>query len=142
MLPQNTKSNCLFCKIIAKEIPSYILYEDTNIIAFLDILPVNLGHTLILPKKHIDTLLEMDNSTIDSIFTAARGIADSIIKAVGAQGFNILVNNKKAAGQLIDHAHIHIIPRFEGDGYEHWHGKKIPEQEMQEIANKIKTILK
>jgi len=134
--------NCLFCRIIRKEIPSYVIYEDKEVIAFLDILPVNPGHALVLPKRHFDSFLEMDEKSITSVFSAAKDIANSILKAVNAHGFNLLVNDKKAAGQLIDHVHIHIIPRFEGDGYEHWHGKRLSDEEMRTTADKVKSRLK
>lgn len=136
------REDCLFCKIINKEIPSIIVYEDKDVIAFLDINPVNPGHTLVLPKKHIDNLLGMDNQTISFVFQAVRDVSMAVMQATKAQGFNIEINNYKVAGQLIEHAHIHIVPRFEGDGLQHWPGKKIPEAEMQQIADKIRTFLK
>lgn len=141
MSSQNKKSDCLFCKIASKEIPSYIVYENEEVIAFLDINPINSGHTLVLPKKHVDNLLEMDDLMICNIFKAVRDISREVMNAVNAQGLNIEINNYKAAGQLVDHAHIHIVPRFEGDGLRHWPGKKLPEQEMAKIAEKIKANL-
>ncbi|MFH1248840.1 MAG: HIT family protein [archaeon] len=136
------EDNCLFCRIIRKEIPAYIVYEDNKIIAFLDINPVNPGHTLVVPKTHIDNLGEMDNDSVNIVFNEARDIANIIMKAMNAPGFNLMVNNKKAAGQLIDHVHVHIIPRFEGDGYEHWHGKKLDDGEMKRISQLISNSLK
>jgi histidine triad (HIT) family protein len=142
MQENNKKGDCLFCKIIAGEIPSYNIYEDGEITAFLDISPVNNGHTLVLPKKHVENLLEMDDETISSVFIKVRDISKAVMKSMNADGFNIEINNYKAAGQLVDHAHIHIVPRFESDGLRHWPGKKLAEQEMREIAEKIKTYLK
>lgn len=134
--------NCLFCKIVNKDIPSYIVYEDNEVMAFLDISPVNPGHLLVLPKKHVDNLLEMEDAAICSLFQIVRDISKAVMKSMSAQGFNVMINNYRAAGQLIDHAHVHIIPRFENDGYEHWHGKKMPESEMRSIAEKIKSMIK
>jgi len=142
MQENNKKGDCLFCKIIAGEIPSYNIYEDGEITAFLDISPVNNGHTLVLPKKHVENLLEMDDETISSVFIKVRDISKAVMKSMNADGFNIEINNYKAAGQLVDHAHIHIVPRFESDGLRHWPGKKLAEHEMREIAEKIKTYLK
>ncbi len=139
---QEKRNDCLFCKIIKKEIPSYTIYEDGEIIAFLDISPVNNGHTLVLPKKHVENLLEMDDKTISSVFIKVRDISRAVMKSMNADGFNIEINNYKAAGQLVDHAHVHIVPRFESDGLKHWPGKKLGEQEMREIAEKIKSALK
>jgi histidine triad (HIT) family protein len=142
MQENNKKGDCLFCKIIAGEIPSYNIYEDGEITAFLDISPVNNGHTLVLPKKHVENLLEMDDETISSVFIKVRDISKAVMKSMNADGFNIEINNYKAAGQLVDHAHIHIVPRFESDGLRHWPGKKLAEQEMREIAEKIRAALK
>ncbi len=134
--------DCLFCRIIKKEIPSFIVYEDADVMAFLDINPVNPGHTLILPKKHVDNLLGMDNQAVNVVFQAVRDVSQAVMKSMNAQGFNIEINNYRVAGQLIDHAHIHIVPRFEGDGLQHWPGKKMPEGQMQQIAGKIRKLLK
>ncbi len=135
-------NDCLFCRIINKEIASLIVYEDKNVIAFLDVNPVNLGHTLVLPKKHVDNLLSMDNKTINSVFQAVRDVSRAVMQATKAQGFNVEINNYRVAGQLVDHAHVHIVPRFEGDGLKHWPGKKMPQEQIQQIAGKIRTFLR
>lgn len=141
MQENNKKGDCLFCKIIEGEIPSYAIYEDEDIIAFLDISPVNNGHTLVLPKRHVKNLLEMDDATVLSVFIKVRDISRAVMKSMNADGFNIEINTYKAAGQLVDHAHVHIVPRFESDGLRHWPGKKLGGQEMREIAEKIRAFL-
>ena len=133
--------DCLFCKIIKEEIPCNKIYEDKEFIAFLDIGPVNKGHTLIIPKKHYKTFLEMNEKELGKIMKIVQKIANAIIKGTNAQGFNIMINNKRAAGQLVDHVHLHVIPRFENDGFKHWPQSKYKEGEANKIANEIKSFL-
>lgn len=101
--------NCLFCRIINKEIPSYILYEDDYVVSFLDVFPTSTGHCLILPKKHYKNLLECDDKTMNAIFKAIKIIGQALLKTYGL-GLNILSNINEVAGQSIMHAHIHLIP--------------------------------
>ncbi|WP_456471587.1 HIT family protein [Methanocaldococcus sp.] len=105
---------CIFCKIANKEIPSKIVYEDPYVIAFLDINPRSKGHTLVVPKKHYKTLDEMPDEELCHLI---KGVKETIkiLKKLNFDGYNIVNNNGKAAGQEIDHVHIHIIPRYEGD---------------------------
>jgi len=131
-------TDCIFCKIIKGEIPCSKVYEDKNVLAFLDISPVNKGHALVIPKKHYADFLDMPDEAVKQIFTAAKRIANAIMKGTGAAGFNLGMNNRKAAGQLVFHAHLHIITRFEGDGLRHWPGKKYGEGEAEETAGNIK----
>ena len=102
-------NDCIFCKIIAGDIPSDILYEDENTITFLDIAPVSKGHALVVPKQHSVNLYE----TSDEVSAQLKDI-------LKADGINIINNNDPAAGQVVHHLHFHIIPRYEGDGLEHW----------------------
>ena len=95
-------ADCIFCKIIAGEIPSSTIYEDDQVVAFLDISQVTPGHTLVVPKQHFRNLLEMD-----------AGIARKVMKATGAAGMNILNNNEEIAGQTVFHTHVHLAPRYE-----------------------------
>lgn len=141
MPSQKEKNDCLFCKIAGKEIPSDIVYEDKDIISFLDIKPVNPGHTLVVLKKHVATILALEDKDVLVLFKAVRDISKAAMKAVNAQGFNVHINNFRAAGQLVDHVHIHIIPRFEQDSLELWHGKEMLKEETQKIAGKIRSLL-
>ncbi len=131
--------NCIFCKIIAGEIPSYKVYEDDEVLAFLDITPVNFGHTLVIPKKHYENLVSLPEELAEKVFAVAKKIAPAITSGVGAEGFNLTLNNGPVAGQAVGHVHFHIIPRFSGDGYELWRGKEYPAGKAGEIAEKIKN---
>ena len=134
--------DCLFCKIINKEIPSSIVYEDGNVIAFLDISPINKGHTLVMPKKHYNTFLDLPKNELEILFGKIQEVTKAVIKATNANGSNLLLNNKRAAGQVVDHVHFHVIPRFENDGLKHWPHGKYNEGEDKKIATKIRSFLK
>lgn len=131
--------DCIFCKIVRGEIPAHKVYEDDRFLAFLDIAPVNPGHTLIIPKEHFADLNSMPEDLVADSATLAQKLAPKIVAAVGAQSFNLTMNVGKLAGQAVTHAHWHIMPRFEGDGYELWHGKAYGEGEAQKIAEAIRS---
>jgi histidine triad (HIT) family protein len=134
--------NCIFCKIIKGEIPSTKVYEDDEFFAFLDISPSNIGHTLLIPKKHSDTFIETDDKVLENYLVTAKKVSIAVKKAVNADGLNIMINNDKAAGQIVFHTHLHIVPRFISDGYKHWGKKSYKEGEKEEIAEKIKSEIK
>ncbi|MDO8572860.1 MAG: HIT family protein [bacterium] len=134
-------NDCLFCKIINGDIPSAKVYEDQHSYAFLDIKPINAGHTLLVPKKHFANLYEMPDDVLANLTPTIKKLAIAIKKSVGADGINIGMNNDSAAGQLVFHAHIHIMPRFKNDGHEHWHGKPYQDGEIDNVAQKIKANL-
>lgn len=134
--------SCLFCKIIAGEIPCTKVYEDDTVLAFLDIHPVNIGHTLVIPKAHHTNLYETPDETLAHMMSVVKKISTAIKSALSAEGINIEMNNDPVAGQLIFHTHFHIIPRFSGDGFKHWHGARdYRDGEMTEIEEKIKIHL-
>ncbi len=108
--------NCIFCKIIEKETPSKILYENNDTIAFLDIFPISQGHTIVIPKKHYTTLETIPINDLHEVMAAVKIVSNLIYKNLNIDGYNILQNNYKAAGQVINHFHIHIIPRSNADG--------------------------
>lgn len=131
-------NDCLFCKIIAREIPATIIAEDEYVVAFLDIHPTNPGHTLIVPKTHIANLQTADKETIHRLFEMTQKIGRAVIKGLGVEGYNVLQNNGTVAGQVIHHLHVHVIPRFAGDGFTHWHGQDYEnEQQVQNVAEHI-----
>ena len=109
------KNDCVFCKIIKEEIKSEKIYEDDNFIAILDIEPRAKGHTLIIPKKHFRNILEMPVTLGNELLEAIKKISLNLIKQEKADGINVLINNEKSAGQIIFHAHVHIIPRKNDD---------------------------
>ncbi|MBS3056001.1 MAG: HIT family protein [Candidatus Aenigmarchaeota archaeon] len=106
---------CLFCKIAAGKIPIKRVYEDEHTVAFLDINPASEGHTLVIPKKHAATIMEMDEDDLKHLSSTVRKLSSHIMSVLKPEGINILQNNGKAAGQLVHHVHFHIIPRNEGD---------------------------
>ncbi|NQV13136.1 MAG: HIT family protein [Parcubacteria group bacterium] len=135
-------SNCVFCKIIAGELPGAKVYEDDKILAFLDINPINYGHTLVIPKEHYETLVDLPDELLKEVILVVKKIGQAVIAELRVDGFNIGLNNGKAAGQLVDHVHFHVIPREVGDGLKHWPSKDYEEGEMDSVAEKIKQALK
>ncbi|MEZ5335329.1 MAG: HIT family protein [Methanolobus sp.] len=108
--------DCLFCKIVAGEIPSHKVYEDESVYAFLDIYPCSEGHVIVLPKKHFDRFNDMDEQSAATLFASVNRIAKVVEKTLGLEAMNIGINNGEIAGQTVPHVHVHIIPRREGDG--------------------------
>ncbi len=110
-------SECIFCQIVSGQIPSSKVYEDEEVLAFLDITQVTTGHTLVIPKKHYRNMLEMDAEAASSLFARVPKIAKQLQEKLGASGVNIINNNEEAAGQTVFHTHVHLLPRFdESDG--------------------------
>lgn len=107
-------NDCVFCKILAGEIPSMKIYEDEYCIATLDIGPATDGHTLILAKEHYSDVTEVPDECLGNLFAAAKKVGKIQMEKLGADGFNIVQNNGAAAGQTVRHFHIHVIPRYEG----------------------------
>jgi histidine triad (HIT) family protein len=134
-------TDCIFCKIIRKEIPSDIFYEDDEVVGFLDIRPVNKGHALIVPKKHSQDLLSAEDEDLESLIKLTKRIAAGIMKATGAAGFNLHVNTGEASGQVVMHTHFHIIPRFANDGLKLWPHHETEPKTRAEIAEEIKKFL-
>lgn len=136
-------SDCLFCKIVAKEIPATIVYENDTVLVFMDIGPVIKGHALVIPKKHYDPVTETPDDVLAELHVAAKKIATAQMNAFGADGVNIMQNNGKAAGQEVEHIHVHVIPRFDNDGHHwNWNAKKYDDfDEMNELADKLQQQL-
>jgi len=129
-------NDCVFCKIIVGKIPATTVYEDEHTLAFLDINPVNPGHTLVVPKKHSENLYTTDADDLRYTIETAQKVARAL-KKIGADGVNIIMNNGPVAGQVVPHAHLHVIPRKDGDGFQHWHGTPYAEGEDRKIAEEI-----
>ncbi|MEM4248507.1 MAG: HIT family protein [Candidatus Nanoarchaeia archaeon] len=130
-------NDCIFCKIINNEMPAQKIYENDKVLAFLDIHPCNYGHTLVVPKNHYKDLLDTPKEIVAELMSAVQKIAPAVVKGSNAQGFNLGLNNGSAAGQIIFHAHFHIIPRFAGDGLIQWGHKEYAEGGMEKIKNEI-----
>ena len=111
-----SNDDCIFCKIVEKEIPSKILYQNNETIAFLDIFPISQGHTIVVPKRHYTNLETIPINLLYKIMETVKITSNLIYKNLNIDGYNILQNNYKAAGQVINHFHIHIIPRSNADG--------------------------
>ena len=108
--------DCIFCKIIAGEIPSIKVFEDGNTVAFMDINPLSEGHLLVVPKKHFTTLFDADDESLAQTFSVVRKLALALQKALGIDSLNLLQANGRWAVQSVPHFHIHVIPRRENDG--------------------------
>jgi len=134
--------DCIFCKIIAGKVPAHKVYENDKIFAFLDVAPVQPGHTLVVPRAHHVDLLETPDDVLSDMMTRTKKIAAAVVKAVKADGFNLGCNTKKAAGQAVFHTHLHIIPRFTNDGLQPWPHKKPAQEELKKVADAIRGQLK
>ena len=132
---------CIFCKIIKGEIPCTKVYEDNEVLAFLDIGPVNKGHTLVMPKQHYETLFDIPDDLLCAVSKAVKKLSKAVKEGTGCGGLCILQNNFKVSGQLVPHYHAHIMPRLENDGLKHWPQGKYAEGEADKIAEKIKKSL-
>lgn len=134
--------NCIFCKIVKGEIPCAKIYEDNRFLSFLDIAPANKGHALIITKNHYATLLEVPEEELSVLLKIAKKISRAMSSALGNEGFNVLMNNKKVAGQLVPHSHVHIIPRFSNDGINlNWGHTKYKSKEIDEYKGNIRKFL-
>ena len=133
------ENNCLFCKIADKIISVAEIYEDSTALGFLDINPIAPGHTLVIPKIHAENILDLTDNQIGTLFKAVQNTASLLQEKLNPQGFTIGINHGKMGGQMIDHLHIHIIPRFEGDGGGSLHAvvKNPPSAGLEVIQNKI-----
>jgi len=107
---------CLFCKMVNKEMAADLVYENDEAVGILDIHPVAPGHTMILPKVHAENILDLPKDKIEAVFVAVQEMTDKLKDLFHPDGFTIGINHGKVSGQAVDHLHIHIIPRFNGDG--------------------------
>jgi len=129
--------DCIFCKIIKGEIPSAKLFENDKVYAFLDIGPVHKGHSLVIPKEHYETLMDIPDEILKEMAAALKIISKAVKKATSADGISIGMSNYKAAGQVVPHAHFHIMPRFEDDGLKLWPQGKYEDGEMEKTKQDI-----
>lgn len=135
-------SDCIFCKIAKGEIPCHKIYEDKEFFAFLDITPINKGHTLLIPKEHFKDIFDAPEELISKITLIIKKIMVALDKAGFGEGYTLVQRNREAGGQDVLHIHYHIIPRIKGDKKIIFNLIKKPsEEEMQKIANKIKNSL-
>lgn len=133
--------DCVFCKIVAGEIPAKKVFEDDALVAFLDVNPVNLGHTLVVPKVHAVDLRETSDTDVARIFTLAKRIGTAA-SGLGANGFNIGVNTGTDAGQVVMHTHVHVIPRYHDDGLHLWPKREILPEDAARAAEVLSQALR
>jgi histidine triad (HIT) family protein len=132
------QEECIFCKIVAGKLPSHKVYEDERHVAFLDINPFSAGHTLVCPKRHGETLWDMDVREIAEVFMVASKVSKGVVSATKADGFRIMQNNGEAANQAVAHIHVHVIPnKLEDKG--RFNRIKLSEKEMAEVAESIRA---
>lgn len=130
------ESTCIFCKIAAGEIPSKTIYEDEDFRVILDISPATKGHALILPKEHYVNLYELPDEMAGKVMLLAKRLAAQMTEALGCDGFNLVQNNGEVAGQTVFHFHLHLIPRYQGDGNEDkicWNHLELSQEELDKI---------
>lgn len=128
--------DCIFCKIAAGEIPSSKVYEGEKVLAFLDIAPINIGHSLIISKNHYKNIYETPEEVMLEMMKAAKILSHAIKTSLAADGINVTMNNDPAAGQIIFHSHVHIIPRKANDGFGPWKGRRPYQKGEKEIIVK------
>ena len=135
-------TGCVFCKIIGGQIPATKVYEDEASLAFMDINPISRGHTLLVPKEHFVRVSEVDAEKYQALVKIVPRLTKAVLEATGAAGLNVLQNNGRAAGQVVEHLHIHLIPRYQGDGLGFiWKPKPASAEALTELALKIKSTL-
>jgi len=135
-------ADCVFCKIMAKQIPATVVHEDEDTLAFMDIGQVNPGHVLVALKKHAENIFALDEAQAAALFIAAARVARAIRGAFEPQGLSVYQANGAAAGQTVLHLHIHLVPRYEGDGMAlTWLVKNPPREKLAEYAQKIRAKL-
>jgi histidine triad (HIT) family protein len=133
---------CIFCRIASGQIPAIKVYEDDVVVAFLDIGPISDGHTLVMPRQHFEKVHSCPPELLGQIWTRLGRIAGAVASAIGADGYNVLCNNGRAAGQVVDHLHFHIVPRKTGDGvFAQWPSYKYRPGQVEIIAEKIRKHL-
>jgi histidine triad (HIT) family protein len=135
-------SDCVFCRIVARQIPATVVHEDEHALAFMDIGQVNPGHVLVALKAHAENVFALEDAQAAAAFRAAARVARAIRAAFQPQGLSIYQANGKAAGQTVFHFHIHLVPRHEGDGMElTWPVKNPPREKLEQYAAKIRAAL-
>jgi histidine triad (HIT) family protein len=135
--------DCIFCRIVDGDIPARVVYEDDDVLAFFDANPLAPGHTLVIPKEHYGTLEDTPTEPGEMAFAAAHYLTPRIEDAVDADASTVAINNGEAAGQEVPHLHVHIIPRFEGDGGKPIHAiageaPDLSDAELDDLAAEIR----
>ncbi|MHC4309068.1 MAG: HIT family protein [Planctomycetota bacterium] len=131
--------DCIFCKMVAGQVPVTKIFEDEVVLSFLDIGPLSDGHTLVIPKQHCERLHDCPAEILGRVGSCLGKIGGAVSAAMNSDGYNVLCNNGRAAGQLVGHLHFHIIPRNTGDGvFDRWPAYKYQDGKIDKIADKIR----
>ncbi len=134
-----SNQDCIFCKIANGEIPSSTVYENSDFKVILDVAPAAKGHCLIIPKEHFRNIFDIDADTAAKLFSLATEVARALKQELACDGLNIVQNNGASAGQTVDHFHLHLIPRYEGDDVDiKWVPKQSDGQELAELAKALR----
>jgi histidine triad (HIT) family protein len=134
-----TDSNCVFCKIVARQIPATVVHEDEHTLAFMDLGQVNPGHVLVAAKAHVENIYGLDDGQASALMRAAARVARAIRDAFSPKGLSVYQANGKVAGQTVFHFHVHLVPRHEDDGMAlTWPVKNPPREKLEEHAAKIR----
>jgi histidine triad (HIT) family protein len=132
--------SCTFCKIVRKEAPASIVYEDEEVIAFMSIRPINVGHTLVVPKKHYENIYEISEEETAYLYKVVKKLSHAVKQAVDAEGIRIVQNNGEAAGQVIFHMHVHIIPMNKNHSWLH-HAEPRSAEALENDAERIRQVV-
>ena len=137
-----TDVSCIFCRIAQKQVPANCVFEDERVIAFLDIRPLNEGHSLVIPKAHCENIFEIPQELIAYLHGVTKQVAFAVKKATKADGISIIQQNGKAAGQDIFHLHVHVIPRYEGQKLPSFNAiAEADREKLSQTAAKIRKYL-
>ena len=138
----NKDPNCIFCKLVARQIPATIVHEDDDTLAFMDIGQVNPGHVLVAAKTHVENVYALDDQTAGAVFRTVARVARAIRQAFAPPGLSVYQANGKPAGQTVFHLHVHLVPRHDGDGMAlTWPVKNPPREKLVDYAEKIRAKL-
>ena len=133
--------DCIYCKLVKGELPVHKVGENAHALAFLDISPLSKGHTLVIPKKHIETILDMEAEEVGELFKFVRSVTNKLQLTLKPDGFNLGINMHQAGGAMVEHLHVHIIPRWQNDGGGSIHSiiKNPPTESLAEILKEINS---
>lgn len=135
--------DCIFCRIVKGELPCAKLFENEQVLTFLDIGPLNPAHTLVIPKQHFTLLDDCPDEVLTAVMHAVAQVGPVVKEVAQADGYNVLNNNGRAAGQVVDHVHFHVIPRHAGDGVlGHWPAKEYAPGQIEQLGEQIRNLLK
>jgi histidine triad (HIT) family protein len=135
----SAKEDCIFCKIISGKLPGTKIYEDDDAVVIMDIMPLNRGHLLVIPKEHFENILEIDPELYGRLHTIVAKTAGAVDASISPEGMNVMQLNGKAGNQVVPHVHIHLVPRWEGDGLTICGWEPVP-GDMDDIAASAEEI--